>query len=234
MGALRDFLRQFWTDYIVPYLPQAANDLTFAAWIVLGLILLVSVIATWISVFKYFQFWALGVGGRRKAEEIIRLWLAGNGAGALRLAARRNSTRVRVLHAALSALKAFPNDKDYSRELAMQTAMVENAAMAKGMRGLDAMVQAAPLLGFLGTVLGMIEAFGRLSATGGAADPAMLAAGIWTALLTTAAGLVVAVFFYIISVWFDGRIARERQALDYLMSSFLHGRVDPTAGKAKG
>lgn len=51
---------------------------------------------------------------------------------------------------------------------------------------------AAPLLGLLGTVLGMIEAFRQLEAAGTKVNPSLLAGGIWEALLTTAAGMVVA------------------------------------------
>jgi biopolymer transport protein ExbB len=51
---------------------------------------------------------------------------------------------------------------------------------------------AAPLLGLLGTVLGMIEAFRQMQAAGSRVDPSQLAGGIWEALLTTAAGMVVA------------------------------------------
>lgn len=51
----------------------------------------------------------------------------------------------------------------------------------------------SPLLGLLGTVLGMINAFKRVSETGGTVNPAVLASGIWVALLTTAEGLIVAI-----------------------------------------
>jgi biopolymer transport protein ExbB len=51
----------------------------------------------------------------------------------------------------------------------------------------------APLLGLLGTVLGMIQTFSRMSSSQGAIDMTMLADGIWQALLTTAAGLFIAI-----------------------------------------
>lgn len=57
--------------------------------------------------------------------------------------------------------------------------------------GLSARV--APLLGLLGTVLGMIQTFSRLASTAGVVDMTPLADGIWQALLTTAAGLFIAV-----------------------------------------
>ena len=51
----------------------------------------------------------------------------------------------------------------------------------------------APLLGLLGTVFGMIEAFQQMEQAGKNIDPSLLSGGIWEALLTTAAGLSVAI-----------------------------------------
>ncbi len=51
----------------------------------------------------------------------------------------------------------------------------------------------SPLVGLLGTVLGMIDSFQQLALAGGSANAAVLAAGIWKALLTTAMGLIVAI-----------------------------------------
>ena len=94
------------------------------------------------------------------------------------------------------------------------------------MRALEAVVQAAPMLGLLGTVVGMIEAFGKLSQSKGAVDPSVLAGGIWTALITPAVGLAIAIIFYFVSIWLEGRIAREREAIERLISTVLNGRVD--------
>ncbi len=58
---------------------------------------------------------------------------------------------------------------------------------------LATVVAGAPLLGFLGTVLGMIKAFQQIETLGGNVNAAVLAGGIWEAMLTTAAGLTVAV-----------------------------------------
>jgi biopolymer transport protein ExbB len=63
----------------------------------------------------------------------------------------------------------------------------------KGLRGLSGLAQITPLLGLLGTVIGMIIAFITIQDAGAAVNPALLAGGIWQALLTTAFGLIVAV-----------------------------------------
>ncbi|MFO7596161.1 MAG: MotA/TolQ/ExbB proton channel family protein [Desulfocurvibacter africanus] len=71
---------------------------------------------------------------------------------------------------------------------------------------------AAPLIGLLGTVLGMIEAFSRLSASGDV-DITMLAGGIWQALLTTAAGLSVAIPALFAHRWF----CRQHEKIAFAM-----------------
>ena len=58
---------------------------------------------------------------------------------------------------------------------------------------LEVISQVSPLVGLLGTVLGMIDSFNELELGGSLVDPAILAGGIWTALLTTAMGLIVAI-----------------------------------------
>ena len=61
------------------------------------------------------------------------------------------------------------------------------------MPSLEIISQVSPLIGLLGTVIGMIDSFNELEIGGSLVDPSILAGGIWTALLTTAMGLLVAI-----------------------------------------
>lgn len=63
----------------------------------------------------------------------------------------------------------------------------------------------APLLGLLGTVVGMVQAFSTLAGAQGGMDIGLLADGIWHALLTTAAGLVIAIPSLMAHQWFCSR-----------------------------
>ena len=63
---------------------------------------------------------------------------------------------------------------------------------------MEVVASISPLLGLFGTVLGMIKAFLNLEKAGSQIDPALLAGGIWEALLTTAFGLVVAVILQLL------------------------------------
>ena len=82
------------------------------------------------------------------------------------------------------------------------------------LKPLEIIASLSPLLGLLGTVLGMIMAFQQMEAAGSQVDPSILSGGIWQALLTTAAGLAVAIPVAAIHSWFDRKIERVTHALN--------------------
>jgi biopolymer transport protein ExbB len=80
------------------------------------------------------------------------------------------------------------------------------AGLEKHLRILSVVAQIAPLLGLLGTVTGMIQAFMSVETTGGRASVTALAGGIWEALLTTAFGLCVAIPAMLAYHCFEGQV----------------------------
>ncbi len=79
------------------------------------------------------------------------------------------------------------------------------------LKPLELIANIAPLLGLLGTVIGMITAFSKLENAGSRVDPAILAGGIWEALLTTAFGLIVAIPALGAFYWLDGKVDKVRE-----------------------
>jgi len=77
------------------------------------------------------------------------------------------------------------------------TGKIEVAKMEKGLAALATIAGAAPMLGFLGTVAGMINAFRAIAAAESAVTPSLLAGGIYEAMITTLAGLVVGLLAYL-------------------------------------
>ncbi|WP_321333291.1 MotA/TolQ/ExbB proton channel family protein [Breoghania sp.] len=107
-------------------------------------------------------------------------------------------------------------------------------AIEEIIRGLDRRVgvlgmaaRVAPLLGLLGTVIGMIQTFSRLSAASGAIDMTLLADGIWQALLTTATGLVIAIPAVIAHGGFLRREEHVNFALARLANRVLMAKGSP-------
>lgn len=73
------------------------------------------------------------------------------------------------------------------------TGNIEIASLSKGLPWLATTAAGAPMLGFLGTVVGMVQAFYAIASEGNSANIATFSSGIYTALVTTVAGLVVGV-----------------------------------------
>lgn len=112
-----------------------------------------------------------------------------------------------------------------TRELIKES--VESAGKAelykleKGLDSLATVAGVAPLLGFLGTVTGMIKAFMQIQSLGGQVNANVLAGGIWEALMTTAAGLTVGIPALIFYNWLVGRVQHfvfemERSSMELL------------------
>lgn len=75
-------------------------------------------------------------------------------------------------------------------------ANLEVSRLETGMPFLATIAGGAPMLGFLGTVLGMVQAFMNMASGGGAVDMAVLSGGMYTAMITTVAGLIVGIPAY--------------------------------------
>lgn len=212
------------------FLPQFQNLPTITLFVFIALAAL-SIITATVVIYKIIQFRRMGVGNHRLAEEVLEDWLNGRPNEAVRKAEGARSVVARVLTAVMSALRARPGDNAYGEELGRQTALFELSTMGSRMRILEAVVQGAPMLGLLGTVIGMIDAFGNLALSQQMSDPRLLANGIWTALTTTALGLGIALVAYFFANWLEGRIEDERLTIEMAISAALHGRVTTTTSR---
>lgn len=93
--------------------------------------------------------------------------------------------------------------------------------LMRWLRPLEIIAYVAPLLGLLGTVLGMIEAFRGLEASGADGGAGALAGGIWEALLTTALGLGIAIPLTAAHSFLEGRIGTITEQLRDLLDRAL-------------
>ena len=111
------------------------------------------------------------------------------------------------------------NNKDENNKSKQITSLVfkHTKKLEKYLPSLEIIAQVSPLLGLLGTVIGMISSFNQLELGGSLVDPAVLAGGIWTALLTTAIGLIVAIPALISHYFFEKKISNIYQDIDSLL-----------------
>ena len=83
---------------------------------------------------------------------------------------------------------------------------VEVARLEKGLPLLATIAGGAPMIGFLGTVMGMVQAFFNMSKAGNNIDITLLSGGIYTAMLTTVGGLIVGIIAYFGYNWLTGKV----------------------------
>ncbi|MBN1946563.1 MAG: MotA/TolQ/ExbB proton channel family protein [Bradymonadales bacterium] len=133
---------------------------------------------------------------QRKWGEVRRLCEASNSA---------------IASIVLMGLKYAGCERGRVKESMEEAGRKVHQALERYVPALSAIVSLAPLLGFLGTVTGMIEVFQRVEESiriTGNVQPGTLASGIWEALLTTAAGLSVAIPAFIAVRYLISRIER--------------------------
>lgn len=174
---------------------------------VMWLLLVLSLAASAVIVAKLIQFSLLRPLSATNGDAALALLGQGQAEQALAAAQEGKDPLSRTLAAALAL-----ND-DWEEE-ALRQAREQIEGLRGGMRALELIAAVAPLLGLLGTVFGMIEAFRALEQAGSQVDPALLSGGIWEALLTTAAGLSVAIPALAAFHWFDRTLERLRFLLE--------------------
>lgn len=103
--------------------------------------------------------------------------------------------------------------------------------LEKRMDWLATIAGVAPLIGFLGTVTGMIQAFMQIQSLQGNVNPSVLAGGIWEALITTAAGLAVGIFAYFFYNYLLSRINRMVFELEMATTEFIELLQKPASKK---
>jgi biopolymer transport protein ExbB len=138
------------------------------------------------------RFWTLSKAHINAKEFMVELQdaLKQNGPdGAAELCSNTRGPVATVLHAGLLRLDRGIDHVEKSIE---ESGAIEMAFLERGMVWLSTVANLAPLVGFLGTVSGMIRAFNDIAAAGDV-DPSVVAGGISEALLTTAGGLMVAI-----------------------------------------
>ncbi|WP_082805955.1 MotA/TolQ/ExbB proton channel family protein [Marichromatium gracile] len=175
---------------------------------VLASLALLSVVAAAIILVKLWQFARLRIDARAPVDEALLLWHQRDVHGALRKLEERPQPVSRVVHLALVGLRHPKLDLTLLREEIARVASLQLEQLRSHLRALEIIAALSPLLGLLGTVLGMIEAFRQLEQAGAQVDPSILSGGIWQALLTTAAGLTLAIPVVIAHSWLERRVER--------------------------
>lgn len=108
------------------------------------------------------------------------------------------------------------------------TGNIEVANLGKGLPWLSTTAAGAPMLGFLGTVVGMVQAFYAMASAGTSANITVLSGGIYQALVTTVAGLIVGIIALFAYNFLVARVNRIMNSLESKTMEFMDLLNEPT------
>ena len=194
---------------------------------IIAILALMSVLSWALIVAKIAQLWNCRSGSVQR-NAAFDAWKAGERETAISSLEHGKSPADRITTYAMRALIKGAKGPSLEAELTRQ-GNEELMGLNRNIRVLELIAMVSPLLGLLGTVLGMIQSFQELELAQGAANASVLAGGIWQALLTTAAGLLVAipaaVAVGLFSVRIDGAAQNIESAVGQLMLIEEHPNI---------
>jgi biopolymer transport protein ExbB len=104
---------------------------------------------------------------------------------------------------------------------------IELFKLEKNLSALATVAGAAPMMGFLGTVIGMVQAFISIAQEEGSVSPKLLADGIYTAMITTVAGLLVGIIAYLGYNYLVTRVSKVVHKMEYSAIEFIDLLQEP-------
>lgn len=181
--------------------------------LVMYALLALSVYALAVIIFKLIQFARSNVFDRSFIETVLNDIKHGDRIHAIQTLAGISGPIARIM---LVTFECVANREMSQKSKEAEITRVGSADiryLESHLRGLEMTAMISPLMGLLGTVIGMINSFSKLSLAGARVDPSILAGGIWEALLTTAGGLAVAIPALAAHYILDGIIERTRATM---------------------
>lgn len=172
---------------------------------VVAILLMASIFGLALVFRKFLQYSSVGMPTLKRLHDAIDHWQIGQQQRAITILDSSPLAFAQDLRFALEQRKNIDSDCLYEEMLRRASGFLR--AYSKDLRLLELIYYLAPVLGLLGTVLGMIDAFRGLAvSTGSGGESAALAGGIWEALLTTAVGLSVAIFFAVMHALLESKL----------------------------
>lgn len=175
-------------------LPTGLWELTLKGGIVMIPIGIMFIIAIFITIERWLTLHKAGKVDANFMSSIKDMVLNDNIIGAQTLCGRTDTPVARMLEKGISRIGNPLKNIEVAVE---NVGKLEVYKLEKGMPWLATISGAAPMLGFLGTVTGMISTFGGIARAGDQINAAQLSGGIYEAMVTTVAGLVVGIFAYL-------------------------------------
>jgi biopolymer transport protein ExbB len=150
--------------------------------------------------------------------------LKGDINGAKFLCAQQDSPIARMIQKGLSRIGSPLKNIEASIE---NVGKLEIFKLEKNLSSIATIAGAAPMMGFLGTVIGMVEAFIAIAQEEGTVSPKLLSSGIYTAMITTVAGLIVGIMAYLAYNFLITRVQKVIHKMEYTSIEFIDLLQEP-------
>ena len=181
-------------------------------------ILLGSVLALTLVIERLWYFLSIRMDERRFADEFFSHIQKGEFEAAAQLCQRTKHPLARVLEA---GLEHADEESDEIERVMQREGNRQVIQTEKNLNALVMVVGIEPMLGFLGTILGLIQAFMAWERFSTSVTVGALAKGIYQAMITTAAGLIVAIPYFVIYHLFLGKVNKAAQDINHYGDQFL-------------
>ncbi|MFY0600572.1 MAG: MotA/TolQ/ExbB proton channel family protein [Cyclobacteriaceae bacterium] len=150
--------------------------------------------------------------------------LSGDVNGARQLCSQTNTPVARMIEKGISRIGSELKNIEVSIE---NIGKIEIYRLEKNLSSLATISGASPMIGFLGTVTGMIQAFIAIAQEEGAVSPKLLSSGIYEAMITTAAGLFVGILAYLGYNYLVSRVSKLVHNMEYTAIDFVDLLQEP-------
>ena len=207
-----------------------ANSLLNLGGPIVYILLALSVYATAIIFYKLHIFYGVNFFKSERTARSVKTWLENNHDDAYESINKINDPESEVISFAMYQLlkhkKLTVKLESDIREEIVRLSDERINYYSSNLNSLQVIATIAPLLGLLGTVFGMIEAFQQMEMAGKNVDPSVLSGGIWEALLTTAVGLSVAIPIVVFESYFRNIIENFKNNIESAVTKVLTSQIN--------
>jgi biopolymer transport protein ExbB len=199
-------------------------DLAVAGGFMMIPIILLSLIAIYIFIERFLTINKANQDPNAFMHRVKEQVLKGDVNGAKLLCSQTDSPIARMIEKGISRIGSPLKNIEASIE---NVAKIEIFKLEKNLSTLATIAGSAPMMGFLGTVIGMVKAFIAISQQEGSVSPKLLSSGIYTAMVTTVAGLIVGIIAYLAYNYLVSRVQKVIHKMEYTSIDFVDLLQEP-------
>jgi len=222
-------LLQIVTDSVASVEPDAGQSLSVIDLAITGGFMMIPIAVLWVLAIYLFIERVLTINKANQDPDafmsrIKELVLRGDINGSKLLCSQNNTPVARMIEKGISRIGSPLKNIEASIE---NVGKIEIFKLEKNLPTLATIAGVAPMMGFLGTVIGMVEAFISISQEEGSVSPKLLSSGIYTAMITTVAGLIVGIIAYLAYNYLVSRVQKVIHKMEYTSIDFIDLLQEP-------